>query len=220
MHRSIGTPEAQERQRVLPLLSEATHCLYVDVPRHPRVAVIANEDLPDHGLTMRAWHEADIDIALDIVLRERDQLRTFMRWMTDDYSVEESRKFITDAITGREQRTKLGLGIFRGDTLIGSIGFVKFDWEARKTEIGYWIARSEEGKGIISAATRLLIDYALDDLGMNRVEIRCSAENIRSAAIPRRLGFTKEGTFRQAELLHGRLHDFDIYALLAEDPRP
>lgn len=176
-------------------------------------------ELPDHGLTLRAWLETDIDAALEVVLCEREHLKTFMRWMTDDYSIEDSRKFVTNAIASREEKKNLGLGIFRDDKIIGSIGFVYFEWESRKTEIGYWIARSEEGKGIVSAATRLLIDYAFNDLGMNRVEIRCSTENSRSAAVPKRLGFRKEGTFRQAELLNDRLHDFDIYALLAEDPR-
>lgn len=177
-------------------------------------------ELPDLGLTLRGWRESDLESALEVVLREREHLQTFMRWMTNDYSIEDSRKFLTNSIASREERKNLGLGIFRENEIIGSIGFVHFDWEARTTEIGYWIVRSEEGKGIISAATKCLIDYAFDDLGMNRVEIRCSTENARSAAIPMRLGFRKEGTFRQAELIHDRLHDFHIYALLAEDPRP
>ncbi len=54
---------------------------------------------------------------------------------------------------------------------------------------------------------------------MNRVEIRCSTENSRSAAVPERLGFKLEGTLRQAEVLHGRAHDFLIFGLLAEDAR-
>jgi ribosomal-protein-serine acetyltransferase len=172
-----------------------------------------------NGITLRAWTESDVDMAYDIVMREREQLRTFMRWMTDDYSLESAKKFIDDSITNRKERKNLGLGIFRGDEVIGSIGFVHFDWEARKTEIGYWIARSEEGKGIISTATKRLIEYTFDELEFNRIEIRCSVENARSAAVPIRLGFQLEGTFRQAEIIHGRFHDFYVYALLAEDKR-
>lgn len=173
----------------------------------------------DDEIVLRSWREDDVEIALNVVLRNREHLQPFMHWMTPNYSIESSKKFLTDAIANRREKKNLGLGIFRGDELIGSIGFVEFDWTSRRTEIGYWIDKAEEGKGIVSRACRLLISYAFEDLGMNRIEIRCSAENRRSAAVPERLGFTKEGVLRQAEFRNGKLHDFNIYALLAEDPR-
>lgn len=141
-----------------------------------------------------------------------------MRWMTPDYSADSAKKFITEGIINRLQRKNLGLAIFRNDTLIGSIGFAHFDWDARKTEIGYWIDRDEEGKGVITRACRTLIEYAFHHLNMRRVEIRCAQDNIRSAVVPERLGFMKEGTLRKAEMIHGKLHDFNIYGLLADDP--
>jgi len=173
----------------------------------------------DDEITLRTFAESDAGTVLDVVSANREHLRTFMRWMSDDYSLETAKEFIARAIETRSKKENTGFGIFRGDKVIGSIGFVHFDWTARKTEIGYWIVKDEEGKGIISAATKLLIEYAFDELGMNRIEIRCSTENQRSAAVPLRLGFRKEGEFRQAELIHDRLHDFNIYALLADDPR-
>jgi ribosomal-protein-serine acetyltransferase len=173
----------------------------------------------DDEIVLRAWSEDDIEIALNAVLRNRDHLQAFMHWMTPDYSIEHSKQFLTDAIANRRERKNLGLGIFRDGELIGSIGFVEFDWKSRRTEIGYWIDKAEEGKGIVTRACRLLIEYAFDDLDMNRIEIRCSAENQRSAAVPERLGFTKEGFLRQAEFRNGKFHDFYVFGLLAEDPR-
>ena len=173
----------------------------------------------NNGFRLRTFSEDDAEAVLQVVLDNRDHLKVFMRWMSDDYSIETAREFIARAAAGLEKKESTGFGILRGSTIIGSIGFVYFDWTARKTEIGYWIAKSEEGKGIIADAARRLIEYAFDELSMNRIEIRCSTENHRSAAVPLRLGFTKEGEFRQAELIHGKLHDFTIYALLAQDPR-
>jgi len=69
----------------------------------------------------------------------------------------------------------------------------------------------------VSAACRRLIQFAIDDLEMNRIEIHCSTENKRSAAIPERFGFTREGVLRQAALRDGKLHDFAIYGLLAAE---
>ncbi len=174
----------------------------------------------DDEIVLRAWREDDVDAALEIVLRNREHLQTYMQWATPDYSIESAKKFIADGIAHRLERKTLGLAVLRGDRLIGSIGFNRLDWAAHVCEIGYWIDLGEEGKGIITRACRTMIAYAFDRLEMNRVEIRCSTENARSAAVPERLGFTKEGVLRQAEMLSGRAHDFCIYGLLAEDPRP
>ena len=171
----------------------------------------------DDEITLRAWEESDIERGYEVVKRNQDHLQQFMHWMSADYSIESSRKFMTEGIAKRKAGETLGLGIFRGENLLGSVGFVGFDWKARKTEIGYWISKNEEGKGIITRATRLMIDYAFEELDMNRIEIRCSAENVRSAAVPERLGFKKEGHLRQAEFRNGHLHDFLIYGMLRED---
>lgn len=171
------------------------------------------------GLVMRAWREDDIHAALEIVLENREHLHTYMQWMTPEYSIEESRKFLHEGIKNRLDRTTLGLALIENARLIGSTGFNRLDWKARVCEIGYWIDHRHEGKGIVTKACRAMIDYAFDELGMNRVEIRCSTENVRSAAVPERLGFKLEGTLRQAEVLNGRAHDFLIFGLLAEDER-
>ena len=173
----------------------------------------------DDEIILRTWTEDDVESALEIVLRNREHLQTYMQWMTPDYSIEAAKKFISDGIAHRLERKTLGLAILRKEKLVGSSGFNRLDWSARVCEIGYWIDHAEEGKGIITRACRTMIDYAFGELGMNRVEIRCSTENIRSAAVPERLGFTKEGVLRQADVLNGRAHDFCIYGLLAEDPR-
>jgi ribosomal-protein-serine acetyltransferase len=171
------------------------------------------------GITMRAWRESDIQMAFDVVIRNREHLQTFMQWMTPDYSMESARKFITEGIANMRERKNAGWGIFDGERVIGSIGYAALNWPARSCEIGYWIDKDYEGKGIVTRACRVLIDYSFDELNMNRVEIRCSTENERSAAVPERLGFKREGVLRQAEMIHGRPHDFYIYGLLANDPR-
>ena len=169
------------------------------------------------GITLRTFNDSDADAVFAAVSRNLEHLRPFMHWAVPDYSAESAKEFIRASIASTTDGSHLGLGIFKDGNFIGSIGYVKLDWTSRKTEIGYWIDKAEEGKGIISEACRVLIDYAFGDLGMNRIEIRCSAENRRSAAIPELFGFKKEGVLRQSEFRNGRLHDFVIYGLLADE---
>jgi len=52
------------------------------------------------------------------------------------------------------------------------------------------------------------------------VMIRCDAENARSAAVPRRLGFTQEGLMRRDSAApNGELRDTLVFSLIREDPR-
>jgi ribosomal-protein-serine acetyltransferase len=168
---------------------------------------------------MRAWDENDIDAVFEAVVRNREHLTPFMHWMTPDYSRESTETFLRTSIEARRRRENLGFGLWQGTSLIGSIGFTRFDWTSKKTEIGYWIDKDWEGKGIVTEATKTLIKYAFDDLGLNRIEIHCSTLNARSSAIPERLGFQKEGVLRRSEFRNGTLHDFAIYGLLADDSR-
>ena len=170
-------------------------------------------------ISLRTFRESDAELVYEVIDRNRDQLQTYMHWMTPEYSLDSAKEFIGRGITRRDDAQGLGYGIFRAERFIGSIGFVHFDWKSRKTEIGYWIDKAEEGKGIVTASCSALIDYAFVELGMNRVEIRCSAENRRSSAIPERFGFKKEGVLRESEFRNGRLDDFIVYGLLADEWR-
>ena len=172
----------------------------------------------DNHITLRTFVESDVEMVFNTALRNCDHLSEFMHWMTADYSLSSAEEFITRSIAAVASKSSLGFGMFRDERFIGSIGFTYFDWQARKTEIGYWIDKREEGNGIVTKSCKRLVRYAFEDLNMNRIEIRCSTENARSAAIPERLGFRKEGVLRQAELRNGRLLDFSVYGLLAADP--
>jgi RimJ/RimL family protein N-acetyltransferase len=64
-------------------------------------------------------------------------------------------------------------------------------------EIGYWIRSSEAGRGLATEATAALTRVGLELCGADRIEIRVEPDNAPSLAIPRKLGFTEEGTLRR-----------------------
>jgi RimJ/RimL family protein N-acetyltransferase len=65
---------------------------------------------------------------------------------------------------------------------------------------------------------RLLVRFAFETLGANRVFLRCDARNVRSAAVAQRLGFVHEATHRNEARDHrGSLRDTMIFALTPDD---
>ncbi|MEP6786950.1 MAG: GNAT family protein [Acidobacteriota bacterium] len=171
----------------------------------------------DDDIELRHWTELDAEVVYELVKRNYEHLRTFMEWVKPDHSLVDYEKFVEREIRGTAENERLGFGIYRGDGLIGTIGLINFDHDAKVTEIGYWIDAAEEGKGIVSKACRKLIDFVFGELAMNRIQIRCAAPNFRSGAIPERFGFTREGTQRQHVLRDGKLMDFVTYGLLASE---
>ena len=99
----------------------------------------------------------------------------------------------------------------------GVAGYHGIDRVNRATAIGYWVAARHEGKGVVTATVRALVDQAFGEWGLDRVTIEAAVENRRSRAIPERLGFTQEGVLRDSQLVGGRYHDGALYALLAPE---
>jgi RimJ/RimL family protein N-acetyltransferase len=64
-------------------------------------------------------------------------------------------------------------------------------------EIGYWVAASAIGRGIATEVTAALTRAGFEIAGLDRIDIQVEPTNDRSLAIPRKLGFTEEGTLRR-----------------------
>ena len=171
----------------------------------------------DSGVSIRSYHEADAPTLFAAVEANRRHLDAWLPWVEHTRSVADTREFI--GLTARQWADNLGFqgGIWTPDGLTGGIGCRPIDWANRKVEIGYWLAQSAQGRGIMTAAARLLIGHCFAEWKLNRVEIRCAAGNTRSCAVAERLGFTFEGTQREAQWLHGKGMDLRLYSLLARE---
>ncbi len=101
--------------------------------------------------------------------------------------------------------------------IAGGIGLNKFDLENRSTDLGYWLADDKQGKGIVTRAGNAMIAYVFEELGYNRIELRTNGENVKSVAVAKRLGFTREGLLRQSEHFHGEFRDLELYSLLKSE---
>jgi hypothetical protein len=63
-------------------------------------------------------------------------------------------------------------------------------------EIGYWIRADSIKRGYATETAAALTRVAVETDGIRRVEIRCDVDNLPSAAIPRKLGFTLEAILK------------------------
>ncbi|WP_225850240.1 GNAT family N-acetyltransferase [Streptomyces sp. HPF1205] len=110
-------------------------------------------------------------------------------------------------------------GIWRDGTLSGGVLFTDVQAAAGWCEVGCWLEPSAEGRGLVTQACRVLLDWAFTARGLHRAEWHCRADNDRSAAVAARLGMTLEGVRREAWPYEGVRYDKQVWAVLAPEWR-
>lgn len=106
-------------------------------------------------------------------------------------------------------------GIRADDTLVGAVILREMDVAQGMAEAGCWLEPAAAGRGLVTRAARALIDWAVDERGIHRVEWWCVAENAPSIAVARRLGMTRDGVLRESYLYRGERHDMEVWSVLA-----
>ncbi|MDH2392658.1 GNAT family protein [Streptomyces sp. HNM0663] len=110
-------------------------------------------------------------------------------------------------------------GIWLDGTLVGGVLFPNFDAAQGVCEAGCWLEPSATGRGLVTHATRVLIDWAVEERGIHRVEWYVSAANRPSIKVAQRLGMTREGVLRQQYAYRSERQDIEIWSLLADEWR-
>jgi ribosomal-protein-serine acetyltransferase len=168
------------------------------------------------GVELRLLEEADAGELYALVDANRAHLADWMPWAVDQ-DLERTARFLRATCEKQERGEALEGAIVLDGRIVGCAGFPVIDPVAGAGIIGYWLAKELEGRGLVTRAVSALIDLAFGDLHLHRVEIRAATDNVRSRAIPERLGFTQEGVLREAELVGEEYQDLAVYGLLASD---
>lgn len=149
-------------------------------------------------LVLRCWSPADAPLLAEAITASVDHLRPWLPWAHAEPEPLEAKiqrlrgfraKFDRDedyiyAIFSPDEREVLG-----GTGLHPRVG-------EGALEIGYWISAVHAGRGLATEAAAALTRVAFEVNGVERMEIRCDPRNERSAAVPRKLGYTHEATLR------------------------
>jgi ribosomal-protein-serine acetyltransferase len=167
-------------------------------------------------LLIRMPLPGDGTVVYESILFSINELKQWLPFAQHEQSEQSIEANLREAHSKFILREDLRLLIFDRETnqFIGSSGLHNPNWRIPKFEIGYWIDSRFSGRGYMTEAVQGIADFAFSELKARRVEIRCDSLNARSKAIPERLGFTLEGTFRNDDVSAdgSRLRDTFIFA--------
>jgi ribosomal-protein-serine acetyltransferase len=173
----------------------------------------------DERTVLRPILDNDAGTLYAVIDAQREHLRRWLPWLDGTRSRDDILAFRRRVASQESECLGLTRVIERDNTLCGVVGFNRIDLFNKRASLGYWLDPTYEGRGLCAKSCRLLIDYALTELGLNRVSIAAAVENRRSRALAERLGFKLEGVLRQAEWLYDHYVDLAVYGLLQHEWR-
>jgi RimJ/RimL family protein N-acetyltransferase len=120
---------------------------------------------------------------------------------------------------GWEDGARAGFAIVGAadDAFLGMCALIRIEWELSEAELGYVVAPSARGRGVAGRAIGLISNWALDELGLARIEAMIDVANHASLRVAERAGYRREGVRRSTYFKDGQRADMAIYSLLPAD---
>ena len=170
-------------------------------------------------LVVRCYDPSDAPLLAESVRESIEHLRAWMPWVYNE----------PEPLQEKVQRLKRFRGLFdlgqdfvygifnpEETKLLGGTGLHTRLGESQ-LEIGYWIHKDHINQGLVTESTAALVKVAFEILHVHRIEIHCDPGNTASAAIPRKLGFTHEGTLRAKTPFRDGWSDSMIWGFLKSE---
>ena len=167
-------------------------------------------------LVLRPFTAADAPALLAIF----SDPRVMRYWSTPPWTGLEQ----AHAMIERDQRAmpagehlRLGLEHRADGRLIGQCTLFALNAGCRRAEIGYALASSAWGQGLMHEALTALLNQGFGPMNLNRIEADIDPRNAASEQSLLRLGFTKEGHLRERWIVDGEVSDTGLYGLLRRE---
>ncbi len=184
----------------LPHRGELRHAwvgtLLRDDPREPHGRWFDAALLEAPGVRLREFRESDAARVVEACRDERT--RRWLGELPSPYTEEDARSFLRERTGVRATGLGQSWAVADPDTdqLIGSVGLFDVTRDLAFGEVGYWVHPDARGRGVMTTAVRLVVDYAFDSLGLARVKAYAARDNAASRHVLEQAGLTEQGVER------------------------
>jgi RimJ/RimL family protein N-acetyltransferase len=166
-------------------------------------------ELRDGDLELRPWTLDDVPTLVEVC--NDPEIQHWIPVIPRPYTEEDARAFVRGEVAGIGQQQ---FAVTEDGRIVGSIG-LGINEATHNASIGYWCAHYARGRGLTTRALRLLSKHALEELGVERLELITDPDNRASQRVAEKVGFRREGVLR-SHLSHpdGRRRDSVMFSLL------
>lgn len=169
-------------------------------------------------VALRPFRIEDAVAVLEAVAESGTTLSRYETWARPGFSLQEAKEYVGWWIEARRAGTAHYFAIedLEGG-LLGACGLSGIDREHRCAGLGFWVRSSAFGRGVASEAARLVVRFAFEHLGLERVEVMSAVDNVASRRVAEKVGALLEGVLRRRLVLQGEPTDVALYAVVRGD---
>jgi [ribosomal protein S5]-alanine N-acetyltransferase len=173
------------------------------------------------NIYIRQLEVSDAAAALELQIRNKEFFQAYSPTRIDGfYTVQGQINVIEANIAQSQNNSKYTFGIFLNDTdeLIGSVSLSEIlRGPLQSCYIGYYLDQQQNGKGYMTEAVILAVDFAFKELELHRIEAGVMPHNIGSMKVLEKAGFHKEGIAIKNVKINGKWEDHQVLAIVAAD---
>jgi RimJ/RimL family protein N-acetyltransferase len=187
---------------------------------HPKLVFDTSIDviLEDERLLLRPLVQADVENLSAYVM---DEPTLWKYALTPITTTQEFQQYIATALEARGLQTAYPFIVFDKlqNKYVGSTRFYDIQLEASTTQLGYtWYSEKTWGTGLNEHCKLLLLSFAFETIGFERIEFRADNRNKRSIAAMQKIGCTVEGILRNhLPTSDGTRRDSIVLSMLKEE---
>ena len=174
--------------------------------------------LEDDVVKLRPLQQSDVENLLHISLNEPD---LWFFSLIRANGKENLEYYIRTAIQNREEKKEFPFVVFdkRTGKYAGSTRFYDINFPFKTLQLGYtWYGKDFQGTGLNKHCKYLLLEFAFEKLGMERVEFRADNNNSKSIAAMKSIGCKVDGILRSnTPTLEGTRRDSIVLSILKNE---
>jgi RimJ/RimL family protein N-acetyltransferase len=162
-------------------------------------------------VVLRSWRPEDAPAVATAC--QDPEIPRWIPFVPSPYTDDDARTYVQACIEAGDDRHPFAVTDPGTGRLLGAIDMRVSP--TRNGQIGYWVAAEARGRGVCTAALRTLSRWAVEELGLGRLELLTDPDNLASQRVAEKVGFRQEGVLR-AHLPHrdGRRRDSVMFSLL------
>jgi len=162
---------------------------------------------------LRKWKPSDLESLVENA-NNYNVARNLRDAFPYPYTTEDGEEWIDFA---QNEEWGYNFAITINNEAIGGIGLiVGKDIERKSSEVGYWLGEEHWGKGIVSSALKCIVEFAFNELELERIFAVPLEDNTASRRVLEKNGFILEGILRNSVIKSGKIYNQALYARIRE----
>lgn len=171
-------------------------------------------------IAIRFYRIEDARLLHEAAMESMAEVSAWLQWCHPGFTLAEAESWIA-AHPDMRKRGNLEFAIVdAAGRYLGGCGINQVNLGHRFANLGYWVRTPATGRGVASAAVRLLAAHVFEHTTLERLEIVVATGNAASERVAEKAGAVREGVLRDRLFMRGKPHDATMFSLVRSDWPP